>query len=116
MTLRDVLGYVAELAVCFAKCNRYGTLELRWYTTTDVEIGPQNRFSFKPSDDIVQIKGVMYSTEDTSYLAGSDEYAIDLSENPLISGNYATLLNNIYNNVKNTVFTPYECSWQGNPA
>ena len=75
-----------------------------------------NRFSFKPSDDIVQIKGVMYSTEDTTYLAGSEDYAIDLSENPLISGNYATLLNNIYNNVKDTVFTPYECSWQGNPA
>lgn len=116
LTLRDVLGYVAELAGCFAKCNRYGALELKWYQSTDIVISPANRFSFKPSDDIVQIKGVMYSTEDTSYLAGSDEYAIDLSENPLISGNYATLLNNIYNNVKNTVFTPYECSWQGNPA
>lgn len=116
LTLRDVLGYVAELSGTFAKINRYGELELKWYQSTDIVISPANRFSFKPSDDIVQIKGVMYSTEDTSYLAGSDEYAIDLSENPLISGNYATLLNNIYNNVKNTVFTPYECSWQGNPA
>lgn len=116
LTLRDVLGYVAELAGCFAKCNRYGALELKWYQSTDIVISPANRFSFKPSDDIVQIKGVMYSTEDTSYLAGSDEYAIDLSENPLLQGDYETVLPNIYNNVKDTVFTPYECSWQGNPA
>jgi len=116
LTLRDVLGYVAELAGCFAKCNRYGALELKWYQSTDIVISPANRFNFKPSDDVVQIKGVMYSTEDTSYLAGSDEYAIDLSENPLLQGDYETVLPNIYNNVKDTVFTPYECSWQGNPA
>ena len=116
LTFRDVVGYVAELAGCFAKCNRYGELELKWYQPTDIVISPANRFSFKPSDDIVQIKGVMYSTEDTSYLAGSDEYAIDLSENPLLQGDYETVLPNIYNNVKDTVFTPYECSWQGNPA
>ncbi len=116
LTLRDVLGYVAELAGCFAKCNRHGALELRWYEPTDITLGPQNRFNFKPSDDVIQVKGVMYSTEDTTYLAGSEDYAIDLSENPLVSGNYSTLLNNIYNNVKDTAFIPYTSDWQGNPA
>ena len=116
LTFRDVVGYVAELAGCFAKCNRYGQLELKWYEQTDIELGPANRFNFKPSDDVIQIKGVMYSIEDTTYLAGSEDYAIDLSENPLVSGNYSTLLNNIYNNVKDTVFTPYTSDWQGDPA
>ena len=115
-SFRDIIGYVAELAGCFAKCNRNGALELRWYEQTDIELGPMNRFNFKPSDDTVKITGVMYATEDTVYLAGTDEYVIDLSENPLVSGDYSTLLNNIYNNIKDTVFTPYTSEWQGNPA
>ncbi|GMG96861.1 hypothetical protein [Tepidimicrobium xylanilyticum] len=116
LTLRDVLGYVAELAGCFAKCNRHGALELRWYEPTDITLGPANRFNFKPSDDVIQIKGVMATIDGTTYLAGSDEYAIDLSENPLLQGDYETVLPNIYNNVKDTVFTPYTSDWQGNPA
>lgn len=116
LTLRDVLGYVAELAGCFAKCNRNGALELRWYEQTDIILGPENRFNFKPSDDVIQIKGVMATVEDTTYLAGSEDYAIDLSENPLLQGDYETILPVIYNNVKDTVFTPYTSDWQGNPA
>ncbi len=115
-SFRDIIGHVAELAGCFAKCNRNGALELKWYEQTDIELGPMNRFNFKPSDDTVKITGVMYGTEDTVYLAGTDEYVIDLSENPLVSGDYSTLLNNIYNNIKDTVFTPYTSEWQGNPA
>ena len=116
LTLRDVLGYVAELAGCFAKCNRHGALELRWYEPTDITLGPANRFNFKPSDDLVQIKGIMATIDGTTYLAGSDEYAIDLSENPLLQGDYETVLPNIFNNIKDTVFTPYTSDWQGNPA
>lgn len=116
LTLRDVLGYVAELAGCFAKCNRYGALELKWYEQTDITLEPINRFNFKPSDDVIQIKGVMATVEDTTYLAGSEDYAIDLSENPLLQGDYETILPVIYNNVKDTVFTPYTSDWQGNPA
>ncbi|HOA80070.1 MAG TPA: hypothetical protein PKK61_03270 [Defluviitaleaceae bacterium] len=115
-TLRDILGYVAELAGCFARCNRTGALELTWYTPTDIELGPANRFNFLPREDLVQITGVQYSTEDTIYRAGTDEYVIDLSYNPLLQNTYNTVLINIFNHVKDIVFTPYESSWQGNPA
>lgn len=116
LTFRDVIGYVAELSGTFAKCNRNGALELRWYTPTNITLGPANRFDFKASDDLVQIKGVMATVEDTTYLAGSEDYAIDLTENPLLQGNYQTVLPNIFNNVKDTIFTPYTSGWQGNPA
>lgn len=116
LTLRDVLGYVAELSGTFAKFNRNGGLELKWYQSTGIELGPKNRFNFKPSDDVVQIKGIMVTVNDTTYLAGSEDYAIDLTDNPLLQGNYETVLPNIFNNVKDTVFTPYTSDWQGNPA
>ncbi len=116
LTLRDVLGYVAELAGCFAKCNRNGAIELKWYELTGLQLGPENRFDFKPSDDVIQIKGIMATVDGTTYLAGSEDYAIDLTENPLLQGDYETVLPNIFNNVKDTVFTPYTSDWQGNPA
>lgn len=116
LTLRDVLGYVAELAGCFAKCNRHGAIELRWYEETDLIIKPNNRSNFKHNDDLIQIKGVMATVENKTYLAGSEDYAIDLSENPLLQGDYETVLPNIFNNIKDTVFTPYTSDWQGNPA
>lgn len=116
LTFRDIIGYVAELAGCFAKCNRNGALELLWYKPTGLILEPFNRFNFKPSDDVVQIKGVMASVENTTYLAGSEDYAIDLTENPLLQGNYETVLPNILANVENTTFTPYTSDWQGNPT
>lgn len=116
LTLRDVLGYIAELNGAFAKFNRNGGLELKWYTPTGLELGPSNRFNFKPSDDEVRIKGVMATVDDTTYLSGSEDYAIDLTDNPLLQGEYQTVLPNIFNNVKDTTFIPYTSDWQGNPA
>ncbi len=116
LTFRDIMGYVAELSGTFAKCNRNGALELSWYKATGLTLDPSNRFDFKPSDDVVQIKGIMVSTEDTTYLTGSEDYAIDLTDNPLLQGNYETVLPNIFDNVKDTVFIPYTSNWQGNMA
>lgn len=116
LNLRDVLGYVAELSGTFAKFNRNGALELNWYKASGITLDSSNRFDFFPSDDLIQIKGVMATVENTTYLAGTDEYAIDLSDNPLLQGGYETVLPKIYNNIKDTIFTPYTSNWQGNMA
>lgn len=120
-TLRDILSFVAELSGTFARFNRYGALELVWYTDSGITLTAANRFNFTPREDLVQIKGVAKTIVDengqeTMYLAGSDEYVVDLSENVLLQNNFQTILTNIYTAVKDTIFTPYESSWQGNPA
>lgn len=115
-TFRDIIGYVAELAGCFVKCNRIGAAEIRWYEETGLTLGPGNRFKFLPKDYQVKIKGIIATVEDAIYLTGTDDYAIDLSDNPLLQGGYETVLPNILNHVKDTVFTPFDSSWQGNPA
>jgi hypothetical protein len=116
LTLRDVLSAVGALAGRFARCTRTGQLEMAWYEPSGLELGPMNRFNFRPKDFTVQIKGVMATVDGVTYLAGTDDYAIDLTNNPLLQGDYETVIGNIYNAVKDTVFTPYESSWQGNPA
>ena len=116
LSFRDMLGYVAELSGTFGKVNRLGALELKWYTESEVAIEPKNRFDFKVSDDTVMIKGITVTTEDTTYVVGNEDYAIDLSENPLLQGEYETVLLTTYNSVNSTICVPYEASWQGNPA
>ncbi len=115
-TFRDMAGFVAELSGSFARCNRNGALELAWYEPTDLTLTGANRFDFKPREDLIKIKGIKVETEDTVYLAGTDDYVVDLTDNPLLQGSYETILANIYNKVKDTEFTPYESRWQGNPA
>lgn len=116
LSLRDILGYVAELSGTFAKCNKYGALELNWYKPTNVIIEPKNRFDLKLRDDLVQITGVMVETETQIYLTGTNKYVVNLTDNPLLQGNYSTVLPPILANIGSTIFTPYECNWQGNPA
>ncbi len=116
LTLRDVLSYVASLAGRFARCSRTGALELAWYEPSGLTLGPGNRFEFRPKDYAVQIKGVMATVDDVTYLSGTDDYAIDLTGNPLLQSDYEAVLSAIYTAVKDVVFTPYDSRWQGDPA
>ena len=36
-TFREVVGWVAAIAGCFARCNRQGELELKWFNTAALE-------------------------------------------------------------------------------
>lgn len=116
LTCRDVLGYVAQLSGTFARATRAGKIELAWYTESGLTLTGANRFSFTPRDDVVRITGVFATIDGTTYLAGTDTYAVDLSDNPLLQGDYETAIGAVYNAVKDTAFHPFESSWQGNPA
>ena len=117
LSCRDILGFVAQLSGSFAKITRDGKVALKWYEPTDLELGPMNRFEFKPSDEEIAITGVMFKeSDDKVYLTGSDEYVIDLTENPLLQGSYETVLPNIFNKIKNIKFNPYTAKWQGDPS
>lgn len=114
---RDILAWVAELSGTFAHINRSNGLELKWYGSTSVESYDGNhRFDYKVNEHTVQITGISYSTEDTVYLTGTDDYVLDLSNNLLLQDNYATVLPNILSNVGGLIFNPFVSNWQGNPA
>lgn len=113
---RDIIKFVAELAGCFARMNRYGGLEIKWYQNTNLELNTSNRFDFYPNNDKVKITGITAKREDTVYLIGTEDYSVDLSNNPLLQDDLSSVLNNVFNNVKDTEFTPFNSNWQGNPA
>lgn len=115
---RDILGFVAQLSGSFAKITRDGKVALKWYEPTGLELGIMNRDDFKPSDEEINITGIMFKESDEkTYLVGTDDYAIDLTENPLLQQDYSKVLPAILNKIKEIKFNPYTVSkWQGNPA
>lgn len=115
-TFRDILAYVAELSGTFARTTRAGALELVWYEESGLTLTGANRFDFVPRDDVIRITGITATVDGVTYIAGTDEYVVDLSNNPLLQGNYETVLGTIYNAVKDTSFYPFTAQWQGNPA
>ena len=113
---RDIISAVAALCGAFARMNRAGALEFVWYAATAVTLTGANRFDFKPMDTVLNITGVLATVDDTTYLAGTEVYAVDLSDNPLLQSGYDTILPVIFNKIKVVSFHPFTSSWQGNPA
>lgn len=117
ISFRDIIGYVAQLAGSYARVDRTGKLEFSWYDTScTYTLNPENRFNFVPDDNEVSITGVMANIDGTTYLAGLEDYVIDISENPLFQGEYENILSSIYSKITQVKFYPYTSDWQGNPA
>lgn len=123
LTLRDVLSYVAEISGSYARFNRLGSLELGWYDNNSITVTPDHRSNLVAKKHQIQITGISKTIkgegeeeEDATYLSGLEGYVIDLTDNPLLQENFQTPLINIYEKVRHTKFTPYDATWQGNPA
>ena len=123
LSLRNVLGFVAELSGSFAKFNKLGGLELRWYENSGMTLTPQQRSSLEMGDSEIQITGVAVESDEEDsegnkimYLTGTDDYTINLTGNELLQGNYESVLPDILDKIGSTIFIPYTANFNGNPA
>ena len=55
--------------------------------TPRCRVKPLNRYDFSVDDTPITITGVSFETDDEILLAGSDRYAIAITDNPLIQDN-----------------------------
>lgn len=116
MTMRQVLGFVAQLAGSYARLNGTDQIDFCWINSTPGgnPITASNCFSLSIEDPTKPISGVIYGDS----IIGTDTNAFDLSDNPLLANITAqtTVLNAIYDRVKNTAYVPYNMSWSGDFA
>jgi hypothetical protein len=150
---RDILEDIAEIACCFARCDRTGELELVWYSNpgcvveanidgnTDsidggdfswynnktydggsfvtfnpaVTLDSSNRYSLNADDDPITITGISYAAKDQTYLLGSNNYALQISDNPFINTDPVNILQSL-SSLIGFCFMPFTSDWQGNPA
>jgi len=83
----------------------------------DITTEPASRYDLSVGSDPVTITGVKYEANDAVYLAGSDKYAVDLSDNKLIQlTDISGLLRFIAPFLVGYTYIPYTANWIGDPA
>ena len=127
-TYRDVLACVCMLNACFAVFDRYGKLKLVPFATEPcVELGKKHRFTNATfSDYTTKFKGLkcrFIANENYAPYDFIDDTAdglvLDMGDIPILRGlpeTKHTMLENVYNVLKNIVYTPFELETLGNPA
>ena len=120
ITCREVLRYAAQLAGCFAKCNRNGDVEIRWYEAPEhiFDIG-KNAKTVSTALADTKITGVQIKGNDDSgtvYEAGTGDYAVRITDNPLAQDGLQSLVNALGAQLIGTQFASYSATSPMNPA
>ena len=90
VTYREVIGWAAAIAGCFARCNPLGRLEFRWFDSS-AKHDISALFSQDVSLDDTVITGVVVeatdpdSSEIKTYLSGSSGHVITVSRNGFVT-------------------------------
>lgn len=116
-TYRQAIGLIAQFEGGFASFNRDGELEIRRLRPTDFEVTPESYLlkGFSKNENAYRIGGVTVRTgeEETDVLrVGSTNGSQIELENKVMT---QTLLNNIWDLVKNLNYFPFELKWRGCP-
>lgn len=84
-TYRDILSWICEVTGTNAYFDYDGELVLDWYTTTpSATLTVANRILSDTSEESIVITGVEIQTETETYISGLKDYALTISQNPLL--------------------------------
>lgn len=115
ITFRNLIQWCAGVMGANAWIDWEGKLRFSWFNNQTGYVSTQvNRFTGDLHEAPIVITGVRFKDDDengTVYLAGTDDYALDVSDNCLINEtNATTILNNIYERVNGLTYTPFSAS------
>lgn len=112
VTYRNVLQWCAGIMGCNAWIDWNGELQFSWYgATTDYTATSANRFSSDLHEDDITITGVQYTnTQGETIVAGSGDYAIDLTGNYLMAGSAAQIMSAVNTAINGFTYRPFTAS------
>ena len=83
-----------------------------------LELTPDDRFSYELAEADIEITGIIYRTtiegedgaddKEIDYLAGTDDYALVIEDNPLLQGGHEQVLTAIYNKLAGFHYRPFD--------
>lgn len=116
LTYRTLLQWCAALTGTCAFMNYDGNLELKWYEQTDLTISPSERYNSDMQENDVAITGIYFKdAANTEYIAGTDDYCLDLSSNGLLQDNVQVVLDTLYVFLKGFSYRPYTATIKSAP-
>lgn len=87
VTHRNIINYIAQAGGYFAEFNEAGELEFKDYkkNAANPDMTIDNTKYFEPAENITTVTGVAYVIDDSRHLIGSDDYVLELSDNPFVT-------------------------------
>ena len=92
MNYRYLIQWCAEIMGSCAYMDWNGQLQFAWYTDSGETLTASNRFHSDLDENDISITGVIYKNTETTYLAGTDDYAFNLEGNYLVQDDIETML------------------------
>lgn len=119
-TYRQAIGLIAQFEAGFATFNKEGLLEIRTLQDPKFNVSPNEYFmsGLKKSEILYRLGGIVCRVRDAQgeekeLRVGSKEGTqIELENNVMTQ----SLLDSIYNKIKDVNYYPYNLNWRGNPA
>ena len=119
LTWRKIVQWCVGLMGMNAFINQYGLFYTSWYTDSSYESTPDRRYNSDLQENSITITGVEYTnSQQMKYVAGTDVYALDLSNDALLATlsetDLQTALQNVFLAVNGFTYRPFEA--EVNPA
>lgn len=114
-SLRQVISLIAEATGSFAIFNYDGELELKWFTESGIELREDwskkaivlNGNTFTTDGNPVKVTGVsVVSGEENKAFVGTEEYLLEIIDNPIAEAFPEETAAAVYARVKDTLYIP----------
>ncbi|WP_278529568.1 gp58-like family protein [Enterococcus asini] len=117
-THRQAIGLIAQFEGGFANFNREGKLEIRRLRPTEFGVTPESYLlkGFKKNENAYRIGGITVrigDEESATLHVGSTNGSQVVLENKVMT---QSLLNLMWNQVKDLIYFPFDLKWRGCPA
>ena len=116
LTYRQCLQWCAQLTGTCAFMNEDGQLVLKWYEQTAVTVTMNERYTSDLLENDITITGFTCDVSDeATYLAGTNEYALDLSDCGFLTNSYDGVLNELLAARGGFSYRPYSATIKSAP-
>lgn len=116
LTYRQCLQWCAQLTGTCAFMNEDGQLVLKWYEQTAVTVTMNERYTSDLLENDITITGFTCDVSDeATYLAGTNEYALDLSDCGFLTNSYDGVLKELLSARGGFSYRPYSATIKSAP-
>ena len=116
LTYRQCLQWCAQLTGTCAFMNEDGQLVLKWYEQTEVTVTMNERYTSDLLENDITITGFTCDvSNEVTYLAGTNEYALDLSDCGFLTNSYDGVLKELLAARGGFFYRPYSATIKSAP-
>lgn len=116
ITYRNLIKWAAAIMGTCAYIDWEGKLRFQWYVDCEQSIDGSKRYSSDMLEQDVTITGIAFTdTDKVQYLAGTKDYALDMTGNFLIQHDAQQVVNTIYQRIGGFTYRPYTATIKPSP-